>query len=117
MGRPADPPEERLPPGDRKPLDASLSALTIGTLELTPEFDPDVTEYACTTTNASNKVTATAADATATVTIKNGTTDVTNGSNASWGVGENTLTITVSDGTSPNPTLTKTYTVTVTRGE
>ena len=60
-------------------------------------------------------MTATAADETATVSIKNGTTDVTNGSNASWAVGENTLTITVTDGVD-NP-VTKTYTVTVTRGE
>jgi len=58
-----------------------------------------------------------AADDTAVISIKVGTTDVTNGSNASWSVGENTLTVTVTDGTSPNPTLTKTYTVTVTRGD
>ena len=58
-----------------------------------------------------------AADDTATIVIKNGDTTVTNGGNASWSVGENTLTITVTDGTSPNPTLTKTYIVTVTRGD
>ena len=113
MGRPADPPEVRLPSGHRKPLNPSLSGLTIGSLELTPEFDPDVTEYTATTSNASNKVTATAADDTATIAIKNGDTDVTNGSSASWSVGENTLTITVTDGVD-NP-VSKTYTVTVTR--
>lgn len=94
-------------------MNASLSGLTIGSLTLTPEFDPDVTEYAAATTNASNKVTAEAADETATITIKNGTTEVTNGGNASWSEGENTLTITVSDGRD-NP-VTKTYTVTVTK--
>lgn len=72
-----------------------------------------MTEYTATTANASNKVTATAADDTATIEIKNGSTTVTNGSNASWSVGENTLTIKVTDGN--DPTLEKTYTVTVTR--
>lgn len=56
-----------------------------------------------------------AADDTAVISIKNGTTDVTNGSNASWSVGENTLTITVTDGNDPQ--ISKVYTVTVTRGD
>lgn len=115
MGRSADPPEERLPSGHRKPLNAALSSLTIGALTLDPEFDPDVTEYEVTTANASNKVTAVAADDTATIAIKNGDTTVTNGGNASWSVGENTLTITVTDGNDPQ--ISKVYTVTVTRGE
>ena len=97
------------------PLNASLSGLTIGSLTLTPEFDPDVTEYTATTTNASNKVTATAADPTATIEILNGETEVENGQSASWSVGDNTLTVKVSDGR--GPTVEKTYTVTVTRGE
>ena len=113
MGRSADPSQERIPSRNRKPLNADLSGLTIGSLTLTPSFDKDVTEYTATTSNASNKVTATAADDTATIAIKNGSTDVTNGSNASWEEGENTLTITVTDGN--GPTLTKTYTVTVTK--
>ena len=96
-------------------MNASLSGLTIGSLTLTPEFDPDVTEYTATTTNASNKVTATAADPTATIEILNGETEVENGQSASWSVGENTLTVKVSDGR--GPTVEKTYTVTVTRGE
>ena len=96
-------------------MSANLSGLTIGSLELTPEFDPDVTEYTATTTAASNKVTAVAADDTAVISIKKGTTAVTNGGNASWSAGENTLTVTVTDGTAPNPQLTKVYTVTVTR--
>ena len=45
--------------------------------------------------------------------IKNGTTTVTNGGNASWSEGENTLTITVTDGNDPQ--ISKVYTVTVTR--
>jgi hypothetical protein len=60
-------------------------------------------------------VTAVAADETAQISIKNGATDVTNGSSASWSVGENTLTITVTDGNDPQ--ISKVYTVTVTRGE
>lgn len=74
-----------------------------------------MTTYTATTTNATNKVTATAADETATIAIKNGTTEVTNGGNASWEEGENTLTITVTDGNGPQ--ISKVYTVTVTRGE
>ena len=113
MGRSEDSPQERVPPGDRKPLNADLSGLTIGSLSLTPSFDPDVTAYTAATTNATNKVTAVAADDTATIEIKLGETEVTNGSNASWSVGENTLTIKVRDGR--GPTLEKTYTVTVTK--
>ena len=96
-------------------MNANLSGLTIGSLELTPSFDPDVTEYTATTENASNKVTATAADETASILIKNGSTEVTNGGNASWSLGENILTIKVTDGR--GPTLEKTYTVTVTKSE
>ena len=73
-----------------------------------------MTEYTATTSNASNKVTATPADETATVVIKNGDTAVENGGNASWSSGANTLTITVTDGTYPK-TVTKVYTVMVTR--
>lgn len=66
-------------------------------MTLTPTFSSDVTEYTATTSNASNKVTATATDPDATIVIKNGTTTVTNGGNASWEEGENTLTVTVSE--------------------
>ena len=72
-----------------------------------------MTEYTATTTAGSNKVTAVAADETATIEIKKGTTAVTNGGNASWSAGENVLTIKVTDGN--GPTLEKTYTVTVTK--
>ena len=104
MGRSADPAQERLPAGDRKPLNADLSGLTIGSLQLSPEFDKDVTEYTATTENATNKVTATPADETATVKIMLGETEVTNGSSATWEVGENELVITVTDGTGPTKT-------------
>ena len=91
-------------------MSASLSGLTIGSLNLTPAFDADVTEYAATTSNATNTVTATAKDPAATIVIKNGNTVVENGSAASWATGANTLTIEVTNGDAK-----KTYTVTVTK--
>ena len=91
-------------------MSASLSGLTIGSLNLTPAFDEDVTEYTATTSNATNTVTATAKDPAATIVIKNGNTVVENGSAASWATGANTLTIEVTNGDAK-----KTYTVTVTK--
>ncbi len=87
-----------------------MSGLTIGALTLTPTFDPDVTEYAVTTANATNKVTATAEDEDATIVITNGETTVENGQSATWEAGENTLTVTVTNGETE-----KVYTVTVTK--
>ena len=69
-----------------------------------------MTEYAVTTSNNTNKVTAVAADENATIEITRGVTPVENGSQVSWSVGENVLTITVTNGNS-----TSTYTVTVTK--
>ncbi|MBQ8616390.1 MAG: cadherin-like beta sandwich domain-containing protein [Clostridia bacterium] len=69
-----------------------------------------MTAYSVTTTNATNKVTATAEDAAATVQIMNGENEIANGSSASWADGENTLTITVKNGDK-----TQVYTVTVTK--
>ena len=90
---------------------AALSALTIGSLTLTPEFAAGTTAYTATTSNASNKVTATAEDEEATVAITLGeSTEVENGGSATWAEGENTLTIVVTNGTE-----TETYTVTVTK--
>lgn len=67
-------------------------------------------EYTATTSNATNKVTATATDPYAEIEILVGETEIENGESASWEVGENTLTITVSGG-APDTV----YTVTVTR--
>lgn len=68
-------------------------------MTLTPSFDSDVTEYAATTSNNTNKVTATATyeDAEIAITL-NDNTPVTNGGTATWSEGENTLEITVSGG-------------------
>lgn len=89
-------------------MDASLSALTLGSLTLTPAFDPAVTQYTATTTNASNTVTASAKKAQAVIAITNGETPVTNGQSATWKSGDNTLTVNVQYGTSA-----MTYTVRV----
>jgi hypothetical protein len=91
-------------------MSADLSSLTIGALSLTPEFDSGVTAYAVSTSNATNKVTAVAADENATIQILNGETEIENGSSATWEVGENTLTVKVTNGSAE-----KVYTVTVTK--
>ena len=89
-------------------MSANLSGLTIGSLTLTPAFDKNVVSYTATTTT--NKVTATAEDSKATISIKNGDTEVVNGEAAIWADGENVLTVKVVNGTAS-----KTYTVTVTK--
>ena len=91
-------------------MSARLSGLTIGALSLTPAFDPDVTEYTATTTNATNTITATPEDDEAEVSILNGETPVTNGSAATWQEGANTVTVTVTNGAAE-----EVYTVTVTK--
>lgn len=78
-------------------------------MTLTPTFASDTLEYTATTTNATNKVTATPTDDTAEVEILLGETEIENGSSATWSEGENVLTITVT-GTSDSTV----YTVTVT---
>lgn len=95
-------------------MNASLSALTIGTLTLDPEFDPDVDEYEAETSNASNKVTVVAADEDAEIEIKLGDTVIENESSPTWAAGENTLTIKVT-ASDEFASETKTYTVTVTK--
>lgn len=93
----------------RDPIAKTLSGLTIGSLTLTPEFSSDVTTYAVTTTNATNKVTATPTSADATVECKLGDTEFDSGDTLTWAEGENTVTVKVTgdDGST-------TYTVTVT---
>lgn len=97
--------------------DATLSSLSLGSVALSPAFDADTTTYTASTTNATNTVTATPANAGAKVVITNkGTTgdavEIPNGTAATWQAGTNTLTITV---TAEDGTTTKAYTVTVTK--
>lgn len=69
-----------------------------------------MTAYTVETSNNTNKVTATADDENAVITIMNGETAVENGTSAAWSAGENTLTITVASGDAETV-----YTVTVTK--
>ena len=91
---------------------AKLSALSIGTLTLTPSFDPDVTSYTATTSNATNTVTATGADD-AEVAITVNEDEHTSGNSATWSAGENTVTVVASK----SGLTSRTYTVTVTKTE
>ena len=92
--------------------DATLSALTIGVLELSPAFDPDATTYTAATSNATDTITATVRDSDATVAITVNGEEHTNGTAATWETGENTVVITVTNGSTV-----KTYTVAVTKEE
>lgn len=90
-----------------------LSALTIGSLVLSPTFDADVTAYTSTaSTGGTAKVTATAADAADGVTITVNGTPMKNGGTATWAAGTNTVAVTVTNNTDPSATAV--YVVTVT---
>ena len=64
----------------------------------TEGFDPGVLYYTATTTNDTNKITATPADEEAEVVITVNGDEVDNESPATWGVGENEVVITVTNG-------------------
>lgn len=81
--------------------DATLESLTIGSLTLTPTFDPDKYVYSVSTSNASNTITATPSDADgAAVTITVNGAAHENGAAASWSDGANNVVITVTNGAS-----------------
>ena len=82
---------------DYDKADTTLSALSLGSLTLSPAFAPAITQYTATTTNSTNTITATAADENAEVVIKNGTDTVTSGTAATWEDGDNTVTIKVTN--------------------
>lgn len=88
----------------------TLSALAIGSLELTPAFDASVTAYTATTSNSTNKITATPADETAEVTIESDDATIAADGTATWAAGENVVTVTVAKGD-----LEKVYTIAVTK--
>lgn len=92
--------------------EATLASLKIGTLTLSPSFDPDEDTYTASTTNASNIIYAQPADAGATMEIKLGSTVKANGSALTWAAGSNVVTVTV---TAADGTTTETYTITVTK--
>lgn len=78
--------------------------MAIGTLTLvqddgeTEGFDPEVLDYTATTTNDTNKITATPANEDAVVVIKVNNEVVESGSSATWDDGENEVVITVTVG-------------------
>lgn len=90
--------------------DCTLSGLSIGSVTLTPAFDPATTSYTAATSNATNTITATAADPNATVAIDVDGTATASGSSATWAAGANTVTVVVS-----NSDAEKAYTVVVTK--
>ena len=92
--------------------DANLASLKLGNLTLTPAFSATTASYTATTDTASNVITATPANAGATVQVKVGSKIVENGKSATWAEGSNTVTINV---TAEDGTTTKAYTVTVTK--
>ena len=89
-----------------------LASLTIGSLTLTPAFNADTIAYTASTTNATNTITAVAADAEAEVAITVNGTAHTSGQAATWETGDNIVRIVVTNGNA-----TKAYTVTVTKTE
>lgn len=87
--------------------------MTLGTLTLSPAFDPDETEYTAETTNATNKLSVTAEEG-AEITVTLGETEQEPGLDdkytLTWETGVNTVTVNVSDGTDDTD-----YSITVTK--
>ena len=92
--------------------DATLTALTVGDLALTPAFASDTLTYTATATNASDVVTAVPGNAAAAMKLTVNGTEINNGTAATWKTGSNTLQVVV---TAADGTTTKTYKVTVTK--
>lgn len=97
-------------PAEVSGADVDLSALTIGSVSLVPAFGAGITEYTAETSNATNTISATAADVAAGVAVTVNGDSLTNGSSVTWDEGENTVVVTVTNGGSS-----KTYTVAVTK--
>lgn len=97
-------------PDTANPQDAYLAELKVGNKTLSPKFASGVFEYAVTTTDAKNTVTATPIKKGATVTISMGEDNYDSGDELTWSAGENTVKITVQFGTT-----TQEYTVVVTK--
>ena len=89
---------------------AKLSALSITGVTLTPAFDANITNYTASTTDASNVVSATAADSASASILVNGSSH-TSGQSASWNTGTNTVIVSVTK----SGYISRTYTITVTK--
>lgn len=92
--------------------DATLSALSIGSLSLTPAFAAATVSYTAATTNATNTITAVPSDASAAIKVTVNDTEIDNGTAVTWQAGSNAVKVLV---TAPDGEATKTYTVTVTK--
>ncbi len=92
--------------------DAMLSALSIGSLSLSPAFDKETEAYTATTSNATNTITAVPSDAGAAIKVTVNDAEIDNGTAATWQTGSNTVKVEV---TAADGTTTKTYVVTVTK--
>lgn len=99
-------------PAPTDSTDANLSALKIGSLNLSPTFSATQTTYTADTTASSNTITATPANASASIKIELADKEIENGKPVTWAQGSNSVKITV---TAEDGTTTKTYTVTVTK--
>lgn len=86
-----------------------LTALTIGSLTLSPAFAAGTYEYTAATSNATNVIDATAPTGANVVLIVNGNS-LANGGSATWEDGDNIVLVTVSDSTGSNS-----YKITVTK--
>ena len=71
---------------------ALLSSLAIGSLTLSPTFDPETFAYTASTTDATNKVTA-KAGSDVTIDVEVNGVAIANGSSATWETGTNTVTV------------------------
>lgn len=85
-----------------------LNGLKLGSADLTPAFDPNVTSYSANITTATTQLTLTLSSGATAVVKLNGTT--VSGSTITWTANTDTLTIEVTNSVGQ----TKTYTVTVT---
>ena len=89
---------------------AKLASITIGSLDLSPAFDPDTTIYSAETENATNNVSATGQSGVTATILVNGEAH-TSGQSATWENGVNTVTV-IASKTGATSTA---YTVTVTK--
>ncbi len=98
-----------IPSGSVEP-DTSLSALTVGSLTLSPSFNKSVFEYTAPASVASVAVNGTATASDSVVTVEAGGKVYDNGSSVKLAMGVNVIKVNVA-----NKTYVDTYTVTVTR--
>ena len=98
-----------IPSGSVEP-DTSLSALSVGSLSLSPSFNKSTYEYTAPASVASVVVNGTATASDSVVTVEAGGKVYDNGSSVKLNMGENVIKVNVA-----NKTYVDTYTVTVTR--